>query len=128
MKKDLPKHVNPENHLVPKGPALNAKSPLDMFMAHLGGAVADLMTLNRFEEILSLLHVNDNELMKKKGEHGYDSLHKIRPLIKVISSNFENCSEPELFVAVDEQIVPFKGRHSLKVYMKKKPKKWGYKI
>ena len=187
MKKDLPKHVNPENHLVPKGPALNAKSPLDMFTAHLGEdtfelltmesnrykqqigrsrskmitvqdmrifigicfymsivslparrmywspktrvpAVADLMTLNRFEEILSLLHVNDNELMKKKGEHGYDSLHKIRPLIKEISSNFENCSEPELFVAVDEQMVPFKGRHSLKVYMKKKPKKWGYKI
>ena len=31
-------------------------------------------------------------------------------------------------MSVDEQIVPSKGRHSLKVYMKKKPKKWGYKI
>ena len=33
-------------------------------------AVADLMLLNRFEQILSLLHANDNELMKKKGEQG----------------------------------------------------------
>ena len=91
-------------------------------------AVADLMLLNRFEQILSLLHANDNELMKKKGEQGYDRLHKVRPLIRSISSGFEDCAEPELVGAVDEQIVPFKGRHSLKVYMKKKPKKWGYKI
>ncbi|XP_064641343.1 piggyBac transposable element-derived protein 3-like [Lineus longissimus] len=31
-------------------------------------------------------------------------------------------------MSVDEQIVPFKGRHSLKVYVEKKPNKWGYKI
>lgn len=33
-----------------------------------------------------------------------------------------------MFVSIDEQIIPFKGRHSLKVYMMKKPNKWGYKI
>ena len=49
-------------------------------------------------------------------------------MIRSISSGFEDCAEPELVGAVDEQIVPFKGRHSLKVYMKKKPKKWEYKI
>ena len=91
-------------------------------------AVADLMTLNRFEEILSLLNANDNELMKNKGKQGYDRLHKIRPLIKIISGRFGDCAEHELFVAVDEQIVPFKGHHSLKMYMKKRPKKWGFKI
>ena len=52
-------------------------------------AVADLMLLNRFEQILSLLHANDNELMKKKGEQGYDRLHKVRPQIRSISSGLE---------------------------------------
>ena len=50
-------------------------------------AIADLMTLNKFEKILFLLHVTDTGLMRKKSEHGYDSLHHIRPLIKVISTN-----------------------------------------
>lgn len=90
--------------------------------------VADTMTVNRFEEILSVFHANDNELMKNKGERGYDRLHKIRPLIEMIASSFQECAEPESFVSVDEQIIPFKGRHSLKVYMQKKPKKWGYKV
>ena len=35
---------------------------------------------------------------------------------------------PETHVAVDEQVVPFKGASSLKRYLPKKPKKWGYKL
>ena len=31
-------------------------------------------------------------------------------------------------LSIDEQIVPFKGRSSLKQYNPMKPKKWGYKI
>lgn len=31
-------------------------------------------------------------------------------------------------LSVDEQIVPFKGRSSMRTYNPKKPKKWGYKI
>ena len=31
-------------------------------------------------------------------------------------------------MSVDEQIVSFKDSHSLKSYLPKKPKKWGYKI
>ena len=90
--------------------------------------VADSMTINRFEEILSILHTNDNELEKKKGEPGYDRLHKIRPLLTLVGLAFQRCAEPEQCVCVDEQIIPFKGNHSLKVYMMKKPKKWGYKV
>ena len=90
--------------------------------------VADTMPVNRFDAILSVIHVNDNEVEVAKGQPGYDRLHKIRPLIKILQENFANCAEEEDHMSVDEQIVPFKGRHSLKVYMKKKPKKWGYKI
>ena len=119
MKKDLAKHINLENHLIPNGHTLNSKSPLDMFISLCGGddmfelltlesnlylqqvershskmvsvqemrifigicfymsiislptrcmywspktrvsAIADLMSLNWFEEMLSLLHAND---------------------------------------------------------------------
>ncbi|KAG1654250.1 Helicase POLQ-like [Nymphon striatum] len=33
-RKDLPPHVNPENHLVPKPRAAEANTPLSMFLAH----------------------------------------------------------------------------------------------
>lgn len=176
-----------ENHLLPKGPALNATTPLTMFTAHFDddiidllvletnrqrlvlnrtnmcavtvedmrvfigiilymtivelpfrrmywspgtrqALIADAMTCNRFEEILSVLHVNDNELSKERGQPGFDRLHKVRPLIDQLNMNFLNCAHREVCIAIDEQIIPFKGRHSLKVYMMKKPTKWGYKV
>ena len=68
------------------------------------------MTINRLEEILPVLHANDNELMKKQGEPGYDRLHKVRPLLTIINAQFKRNAEPEKCVSVDEQIIPFEGR------------------
>ena len=31
-------------------------------------------------------------------------------------------------ISIDEQVVPFKGKHNLKRYLSKNPKKWGYKL
>ena len=31
-------------------------------------------------------------------------------------------------MSVDEQMIPFKGQHSLKAYLKNKPSKWGYMV
>ena len=52
VKQDLPDHVNPENHLVPEGSALNAKSPFDMFMANCGKNIFEALTLksNRYRQ------------------------------------------------------------------------------
>ena len=36
--------------------------------------------------------------------------------------------EPEERHSIDEQIIPFKGRSSLKQYNKNKPHKWGFKV
>ena len=30
-------------------------------------------------------------------------------------------------ISIDEQVIPFKGKHNLKRYLPKNPKKWGYK-
>ena len=36
--------------------------------------------------------------------------------------------EPEEKMSVDEQMIPYKGRNSLRQYIPKKPKKWGFKV
>ena len=37
-------------------------------------------------------------------------------------------TEPEAKQSVDEQIIPYKGKNSLRQYLPKKPKKWGFKV
>ncbi|XP_066933930.1 uncharacterized protein [Clytia hemisphaerica] len=90
--------------------------------------IADAMTRNRFEEILAILHFNDNEEMPDRSSPDYDRMYKLRPLIDHLNKAFLEAVMPETCQAVDEQMVPFKGHHGAKMYMPKKPVKWGYKI
>jgi len=85
--------------------------------------VADVMTLNRFEEIKRYLHFCDNTL----SANASDKLRKIRPLIDHLSQRYATAGLEE-HLSIDEQIVPFKGRSCLRQYNPKKPHKWGYKI
>ena len=43
-------------------------------------------TCNRL--LAAVLHAKDNELLKKQGEPGYDRLHKVRPLLTIISGSW----------------------------------------
>ena len=65
--------------------------------------------------------------MKKKDEPGYDRLFKISPLLKHLQGKFRQIPAEE-YNATDEQVIPFKGHHSLKQYLRNKPHKWGYKV
>ena len=56
-----------------------------------------------------------------------DKVHKIRPILQMLRDALNRIPKEEC-LCVDEQIVPFKGRSSLKQYNAKKPHKWGYKI
>ena len=85
-------------------------------------AVADVMTLNRFEEIKSSLHFSDNTSQTT------DKLTKIRPLLKTLRERYETAASLEEHLSVDDQTVPFKGKSCLRHYNPKKPHKWGYKI
>lgn len=84
------------------------------------------MTCNRWEEIKRHLHFNDNTKFIRQGLHGHDKLFKVRPLIEAIRKQLLLVPKEE-YLAVDEQIIPTKARHTLKQYNPKKPKKWGYK-
>ncbi|CAH1977177.1 unnamed protein product, partial [Acanthoscelides obtectus] len=56
-----------------------------------------------------------------------DKLFKLRPFLDNLQQKFANQVKLEK-LCVDEQIVPFKGRSSLKQYNPKKSNKWRYKI
>jgi hypothetical protein len=91
-------------------------------------AVSKVMTRDRFFEIVNCLHLSNNHLQPARGELGYDKLFKVRQLLTLLNINFQNHAEMEKVVSVDEQMIPYKGTVTLKVYMKNKPSKWGIKV
>lgn len=90
--------------------------------------ISSMMNVKRFSWLLPHIHFNNNQLQPKRGEANYDKLYKIRPLLDYIGKNFLNSYRPHRYVAVDGAMVKFKGRSSLKQYMKEKPVKRGYKV
>ena len=57
--------------------------------------------------------------MKPREHPQYDPLLKISPLLNRLRSAMQSI-KPEEMHAIDEQMIPFKGRSSMKQYMKKK--------
>lgn len=90
--------------------------------------ISSKMSLNRFSWFLSHLHVNNNDLQPKRHEPNFDKLYKIRPLLDHLSANFLNYFEPGKNQSIDESMILFKGRSSIKQYMPMKPIKRGYKV
>ena len=85
-------------------------------------SISEAMTRNRFEDILRILHFNDNSLADN------NKLHKLQPVLDHFNKKFQDSAKAETCQAVDEMMIAFKGRHALKVYMPNKPTKWGYKL
>uniref|UniRef100_A0A3P8SS87 PiggyBac transposable element-derived protein domain-containing protein n=1 Tax=Amphiprion percula TaxID=161767 RepID=A0A3P8SS87_AMPPE len=84
--------------------------------------VADIMSRSRWEEIKHFIHFCDN-----MAPNNGDKLFKVRSLIDSLLPKFQALPQDQM-LSIDEQMVPFKGRSSLKQYIPKKPYKWGYKI
>lgn len=83
----------------------------------------------RYEQILRFLHVSDRENeIEDKNDPNYDKLQKVRPLMDILDAKFWNSYDPQQHLAVDEAMIPYKGRIGLKQYMKAKPHKWGIKV
>ena len=86
------------------------------------------MTRNRFDVVLTILHFNGNKLASPCTSQDHNKLHKIELVIEFFNARFNEVAFPETNEAVDEMMIPFKGKHSVKMYMTKKPVKWGYKL
>ncbi|KAL0147001.1 hypothetical protein M9458_057525 [Cirrhinus mrigala] len=86
-------------------------------------SIADAMSVDRFDEIKRYLHFVDNNSPADGSK-----FFKVRPVLNVLEATFLAAVKPEEYHAVDEQIIPFKGKHSSKQYIPKKPKPWGFKV
>lgn len=78
--------------------------------------------------ILRYFHLADNSLMPKPNDPDYDKLYKVRPLMKLLNSKFKELYNPSRQLSIDESMVKFKGRSSMKQYMPLKPIKRGFKV
>ena len=58
----------------------------------------------------------------------YDRLWKIRPILDTILKQCQGNYHPHRQQSVDEAMIKFKGRSSMKQYMPKKPTKRGFKV
>ena len=90
--------------------------------------IAERIPRDRFLDISRYIHFVDNSTLQPRGSPGHDRLSNVRPLISHLSDRFAELYDPHKEVAVDEAMIKFQGRSSLKQYMPKKPVKRGIKV
>ena len=92
------------------------------------GPIANRISRDRFMEIGRYLHFVDNSTLAPPGSDEYDRLGKVRPVLEQLSKQFTALYNPSRDCSIDEAMIPFKGRSSMKQYIPKKPIKRGFKV
>ncbi|XP_025205105.1 piggyBac transposable element-derived protein 4-like [Melanaphis sacchari] len=82
-----------------------------------------IMSRNKFELILRFWHFADNETSDRS-----DRLYKIRNILDKINFNFDHLLTPGEIIAVDESMIPFRGRLKFRQYIPSKRHKYGVKL
>ena len=90
--------------------------------------IANIMNRNRFEEIRSFLHFNENELMLPLSNPYHDRTFKIRPVLDNFNFAFSAAMAPAKCQSIDEHTIKFKSHNIPRQYVKGMPIKWGFKI
>lgn len=90
--------------------------------------VAKIMPVKRFLKILRFLHLNDNSKIPSRDSPQFEKLYKIRPMLTHLIEIYQTVYRPSRYLAVDESMVAYKGRSTMKQYMPMKPIKRGFKI
>ena len=90
--------------------------------------IADRISRERYKQISRYLHFCDNTSLAPLGTPSYDRLGKVRPLMEYLSTKFCSLYSPGENLAVDEAMIKFQGRSTLKQYMPMKPIKRGIKV
>nr|CAH7730523.1 unnamed protein product [Callosobruchus chinensis]CAH7746626.1 unnamed protein product [Callosobruchus chinensis] len=90
--------------------------------------ISKVISRDRFYWLLSHLHFSDNSLQPKKGDQNFNKLYKLGSLLTTLSRTYKEFYSPTEFQAIDESMIKYKGRSSMKQYMPAKPTKRGYKV
>ncbi|KAI0218647.1 PiggyBac transposable element-derived protein 5 [Lamellibrachia satsuma] len=85
----------------------------------------DTMPRNRFLQILRYIHFVDNE---DPSIDKTNKMWKVQNVLDYLNKRFRAAYHPRRELSIDETMLKFKGRLSIKQYIKIKPVKWGIKI
>lgn len=85
--------------------------------------VKSAMSRNRFLDIKRNIHLADNNQLDKG-----DKFAKVRPLIDLLNVNNLKYGIFRQHLSIDEEMVPYFGRHSAKMFLKGKPVRFGFKM
>ena len=90
--------------------------------------ISERISRDRFYDIGRYLHFADNTTLVPRGQPGHDRLGKVRPVMEKVSERFLSLYNPHCENSMDEAMLRFEGRSSLKQYMPAKPVKRGIKV
>ena len=82
-----------------------------------------IMSRNRYQMLLSMLHFNNNETIQKG-----DRLAKIQPLVSMLERKFKELFFPGEDIVIDETLVPWRGRLIFRQYIPNKTHRYGIKL
>ena len=83
--------------------------------------VSKAMSKNRFAEIKKFLHLADNTNLDQQ-----DKMSKLRPLMKLLNSKFQQWGIFHENLSIDEAMIKYFGRHPSKLFIRGKPIRFGY--
>ena len=86
-------------------------------------AVYNTISRTRYHEIKRYLHFADNQRLTEG-----DKMSKISPLYNMLNCNLVQFGIFHELLSVYESMVPYFGRHSAKMFIKRKPIRFVYKI
>ena len=86
------------------------------------------MSRDRFQMILSNLHIADDSANPPRNQRGHNPLAKIQPFIDMIKPRFHDAYNPGLDISVDEGCCPWKGHLHFHLYNPSKPAKFHIKL
>ena len=91
-------------------------------------AVVNTMARNDFQRLVSNIHLSDNSKMLPKGSSTYNNLYKVNDFLNLLKRNLQRNYSLESCISIDEGIIKFKGKSSIKQYQSLKPTKRGCKV
>ncbi|XP_037928824.1 piggyBac transposable element-derived protein 2-like [Teleopsis dalmanni] len=84
--------------------------------------VRNALPRSRFEAIKRFIHLSDNTMLNKQ-----DKFAKVRPFIDASNYRFMQFGIWSHDLSIDEQMLPYFGRHSCKMFICGKPIRFGFK-
>ncbi|XP_053375038.1 piggyBac transposable element-derived protein 4-like [Mercenaria mercenaria] len=83
---------------------------------------------DRFDKINQYFHAADTSMNPPRGDAGHDKIAHVRPVLEKVRTSLSSAYRPHRESTIDEAMVAYTGRLSIKQYVPMKPTKRGIKV